>query len=142
MPAYLPTELISLIFQFAPIVAPSKSLIQEANATFELSEAFSYSGYESFSQWFFGKTTLLDRCKDNAKRFNCLKYRCEIGEGDPCVECRYARTWDELKEDGYDGMCEQCYTRAYHPEEIQSGRGFYPRQTEPETDDEEEDADY
>ena len=94
MPQTLPTELVSLIFQFAPIVAPSKSLIQEAIDSFELSRSDTdfkdpiHSFYEhdayslgtffkSFSKWYFGKTLLLQRCRDKSKRFSCLKYRDE-----------------------------------------------------------------
>ena len=141
MPAYLPTELISLIFQFSPIVAPSKGLIQEANATFELSQAFSHSGYDSFSQWYFGKTTLLDRCRDKAKRFNCLEYRCEIGEGDPCVRCRYPKTYGELLEEGFDGMCANCYECVYHPNENEPKWVNY-YQSEDEGEEAEDDDEY
>ena len=140
MPAYLPTELISLIFKFAPIVAPSKQIIEEANATFELSQAFSDSGYESFSQWFFGKTPLLDRCRDKSKRFNCLEYRCEIGEGEPCVRCRFPRTYIDLQEEGYDGMCSDCYECVYHDDQDPSPKSqLEGYEYDPRWEDEEDD---
>jgi len=47
--------------------------------------------------------------------FNPKEYLADIGLGEECVRCRWNKTWEESLEEGFDGMCAECYEAVYHP---------------------------
>jgi hypothetical protein len=123
----LPFEIQNLIYSYMG-VAPSAKLINELielknmetdelefDAWYKLAKpafAYAFNDYTSSA-----RVRHYSRVKfAKVLRFNPTFYKCAVLEwGEPCVSCDCSRNWQELNTEGYEGMCEECYTNTYYP---------------------------
>jgi len=105
----LPDELQRMIYSYAPIKSPTSALIDDLRDCRQ-NEPLDDGGTDFHLWWgvYF---------KNRTNTFNPTKYRCEIGMF-ACDECGYELSWNDYQVEGYDHMCEECYTQMYHPDAV------------------------